>query len=248
MAPSRRTAAELERDYRIGSVEVLPNVMGGREVEESTDPADGVDGCFLYVGRLRIRKAVEVLLESMSRLPADAPRLLIVGDGEHLERLERHAQRFGVASRVAFLGRRSAGQVRDLLRRALALVVPSIYEGMPLVILEAMERSLPVVATAVSGIPEVVQDGVTGWLVPAEDPGALAAALREAAADPAAAAARGEAGRGVVLERYSVDRAAERWLRIIVESGCPVGPQSGPASGPGHDDGGSATDTEGSER
>lgn len=220
MAPSRRTAAELERDYRIGRVHVLPNVMGGRNVEEPADAvAEEFDGCLLYVGRLRVRKAVEVLLESLTRLPAETPRLVIVGDGEHLERLKRKAARLGLdRRRVVFLGRRTPGQVRDLMRRALALVVPSIYEGMPLVILEAMERSLPVVATRVSGIPEVVEDGVTGWLVPAENPVALAKALQEVTSSPEAARQRGEAGRRAVAERYGVERAAVRWQRIVVES------------------------------
>ncbi len=70
-------------------------------------------------------------------------------------------------------------------------MVPSIYEGMPLVVLEAMAAGVPVVASRVSGIPEVVVDGETGWLVPAEDPPALASALAHALADPAERARRG---------------------------------------------------------
>jgi len=232
MAPSRRTAAELERDYQVRHVEVLPNVMGGRVVEAVSDPAVGeVDGCLLYVGRLRLRKALEVLFESLLLLPPGAPRLLVVGDGEHLGRLERRARQMKLGSRVVFLGRRAPGEVRYLMGRARALVVPSIYEGMPLVILEAMEHGLPVVATRVSGIPEVVEDGVTGWLVAAEDPIALAVALSEVAEQAEEAQARGVAGRQALLERFGTAQAVERWSQIVVESGPLIGPESGATDG-----------------
>jgi starch synthase len=97
-------------------------------------------------------------------------------------------------------------------------VVPSIYEGMPLVVLEAMEAGVPVVASRVSGIPEVVADGATGWLVPPEDPAALAGALREALADPAEAARRGAAGRRRLAERFRPEAAARAWEREIGEA------------------------------
>ncbi|MDX1643529.1 MAG: glycosyltransferase family 4 protein, partial [Thermoanaerobaculia bacterium] len=178
LAPSRRTADELERDYGAEGVAVLPNVLGGREVAPVEDPSvDGAEGFLLYVGRLRVRKGLEVLFDSLRRLDEEAPRTLIVGDGEHADRLLRAAAAAGVSSRVEFLGRRSSGEVRYLMGRAGGLVVPSIYEGMPLVVLEAMESSLPVIACAVSGIPEVVEEGETGWLVPPEDAEALAAAI-----------------------------------------------------------------------
>jgi glycosyltransferase involved in cell wall biosynthesis len=232
MAPSRRTASELERDYLARRVDVLPNVMGGRVVAEEPGPAAvASQGFLLYVGRLRIRKAVEVLLESLRQLGDSAPRLLIVGDGEHRSRLERRVEHLGLGHRVEFLGRRSPGQVRSLMRQAAALVVPSIYEGMPLVILEAMERALPVIATAVSGIPEVVEDGVTGWLVEPEDSVALAAAVRDAMSRPEERHRRGEAGRLRLSDRFAPGRAAERWSEIVVERGDADRPESDASNG-----------------
>jgi glycosyltransferase involved in cell wall biosynthesis len=117
---------------------------------------------------------------------------------------------------VKFLGRQDAGRVRGLLRGAAALVVPSIYEGMPLVILEAMEAGVPVVASRVSGIPEVVEDGVTGWLVPPEDPEALAAALAEVLEHPDEARKRGEAGRRRVDERFRPRNAVAAWKQAVL--------------------------------
>ncbi|HUO85796.1 MAG TPA: glycosyltransferase, partial [Thermoanaerobaculia bacterium] len=87
--------------------------------------------------------------------------------------------------------------------------------GMPLVVLEAMESGLPVVASRVSGVPEVVIDGETGWLVPPEDPVALAAALAEVLADPVEARRRGAAARRRVEEHFRPHHAAARWLEQI---------------------------------
>ncbi len=218
LAPSAATAAELCRDYGVARAEVLPNVTGGFAIEADPAPLPGEPGALLFVGRLRIRKGVEVLLEALrglidGGLPA---RLWIAGEGEHRAALERRAAALGLDSgSVSFLGRASAGRVRTLLAGAAALVVPSTYEGMPLVVLEAMEAGRAVIASRVSGVPEVVIDGETGWLVPPEDPPALSAALARALSDPEERRRRGEAGRARVRERFRPERAAELWERTV---------------------------------
>jgi glycosyltransferase involved in cell wall biosynthesis len=224
LAPSAATAEEIRRDYlgglggRPASVGVIPNVTGGLPVEPAAGPEEETPGYLLFVGRLRIRKGVEVLLEALRSLPG--ARLLVAGDGEHRASLERRAAELDLGSAVRFLGRCDAGRVRGLLRGARALVVPSIYEGMPLVVLEAMEAGVPVIASRVSGIPEVVADGETGWLVPPEDPERLAAALEAALADPDEARRRGEAGRGRVEGEFRPAHAAARWRAAVFgESG-----------------------------
>ncbi|MES1242456.1 MAG: glycosyltransferase family 4 protein [Acidobacteriota bacterium] len=209
LAPSAATAGELRRDYGVEGAAVVPNVTGGLEIG-SASSVEEVPGYLLFVGRLRIRKGVEVLLEAL--LPG--MRLLIAGDGEHRVSLEKKAM--GLGSQVRFLGRCDAGRVRGLLKGAAALVVPSIYEGMPLVVLEAMEAGVPVVASRVSGIPEVVEEGRTGWLVPAEDPRALAAALTEVLERPDEARRRGEEGRRRVDERCRPRNAADAWMRAVL--------------------------------
>jgi glycosyltransferase involved in cell wall biosynthesis len=230
LAPSQATAEELSRDYRVRGVEVLPNVLGGREVVPEVDESIGDrSGFLLYVGRLRIRKAVEVLFEALSDLDEESPDLLLVGEGEHSGALQQKARSLQIDSRVRFLGRRSPAEVRYLMSKARALVVPSIYEGMPLVILEGMQAALPVIASAVSGIPEVVEDGETGWLVPSEDPPELAAAIWRCWADPIEAERRGDAGAERLSRRFAADQVAALWLQLVVES-TPVGrTQSGPA-------------------
>ena len=232
LAPSAATAAELRRDYRVGEVAVVPNAMGEMPAAAKEGPADGEEGAtgyLLVVGRLRIRKGVDVLLAAMPELLRRHPaaRLLIAGDGEHRAALERAAAALALGEAVSFLGRADAMRVRRLLQGAAALVVPSIYEGMPLVVLEAMEASVPVVASRVSGIPEVVEDGRTGWLVPPEEPASLAAALAAALDDAAAAARRGAAGRRLLAERFRPVHAARRWRRAVLGGG-EAGPEIAP--------------------
>ena len=101
------------------------------------------------------------------------------------------------------------------LAEADVFCLPSIYEGLPLAILEAMAAGLPVVATAVSGNPEAVEDGVTGLLVPPESATALADALITLLADPERRRAMGEAARARVAERFSIDRIAAEHLALL---------------------------------
>jgi len=162
--------------------------------------------------------------------------LVVAGDGEHRAALEACTAELGLGAAVTFLGRCDAGRVRALLASCRALVVPSTYEGMPLVVLEAMEVGVPIVASAVSGIPEVVVGGETGWLVPSEDPAALAAALAAVLADPAEARRRGAAGRRRLDRRFRPHHAARRWLAAVAPPGraaAPAPPVPPPAPPPG---------------
>lgn len=217
LAPSAVTARELEEDYDVKEVAVLPNVTGGLEIPlETCAAAINESGFLLFVGRLRLRKGVEVLFQALHRLASSHPRarLLVAGDGEHRSALEARCVELGLQEQVRFLGRCRAGEVRELMSRASALVVPSIYEGMPLVILEAMEASLPVIASSVSGIPEVVGE-TTGWLVPAEDSEALAKALEESLSDPQEARRRGSAGRQRLEDEFRPVHGARLWHDLV---------------------------------
>jgi glycosyltransferase involved in cell wall biosynthesis len=218
LAPSKVTADELARDYKAQPIGVLPNVMGPNIQKAS--PLDGVPPnheILLFVGRLRIRKGVDILLEAYKILRQENQtcRLMIAGDGEHRKALERRISNLEIKSEVVMLGRCSAAQVADLLGQASALVVPSSYEGMPLVILEAMEAGIPVVASRVSGIPEIVEDGETGWLVQPGSVEELASVLAEVLSDPAEARRRGSKGRQRLEVAFRPRQAAQRWLEIV---------------------------------
>ena len=225
LAPSRVTAAEIERDYGVGGVEVVPNVTGAPlDLPEDEEPREsradelfGREPFLLAVGRLRIRKGFEILLRAMATAHGRGhrPRLVIAGDGERRDSLSALARDLGLGTSVRFAGRCTRSEVARLRRRATALVVPSTYEGMPLVVLEAMGDRIPVIASAVSGIPEVVVDEETGWLVPPERSGALADALIAATLDPDESRRRGEAGGRRLDRRFRPRHAAERWLEAL---------------------------------
>jgi len=169
------------------------------------------------VGRLARQKDHPTLLAALARLPADVQLLVVGGDpfGDGAERLAARAVELGVARRTHFLGIRH--DVPDLLAASDLFVLPSLWEGLGLVFLEAMAVHLPIVATDVSAIPEVVHDGVSGWLVPPGDPVALADTVARALASPSERAARGLAGHMRLLERFGLPRMIEETLAVYGE-------------------------------
>jgi glycosyltransferase involved in cell wall biosynthesis len=155
--------------------------------------ADRTDGLglpeeyFLFVGRIAPNKGLPYLVDALAALDGNSARpLVLMGRdwGERPSLLERARAR-GVGDRVRFLGHvDDPAQYRGVIRRASALVLPSEWEAFGLVLLEAMAAGTPVVATAVGGVPEVLDEGRAGRLVPYGDPVALESALRAVVGDP----------------------------------------------------------------
>lgn len=152
---------------------VMPNGV------DAAAPCSG-GGEVLYVGRLTKLKSVDVLLAAMRRLPGETLR--IVGDGPERRPLERAASDL---SNVIFTGRLDHRQAMAMLARAKVLVLPSQHEGQPNILMEAMTRGVPVVATDVGGVPDLVEHGRTGWLVRPGDAAAIANAIRAISSDRA---------------------------------------------------------------
>jgi glycosyltransferase involved in cell wall biosynthesis len=135
----------------------------------------------LSVGRLKAPKDFLTFVRALAALPEEAFDALIVGDGPDRPAVEAEIELLGLGNRVRLLGERD--DVPALLARADAFVLASRSEGLPVSVLEAMAAELPVVASRVGGVPELVTDGETGFLVPPADPPALAAALRRLVGD-----------------------------------------------------------------
>lgn len=224
VAPSRVTLGELEADYGVkGRREVIHNGIAidstlGRALRlaAETRPDEPERPTVLYVGRLRTRKAVAVLMLAMRLLRDSIPdvRLLIVGDGEQVVPLGRLREQFQLKGTVQFAGKIDRDRLAAYYQAADVYCLPSIYEGFPLAILEAMAAGLPVVATRVSGNPEAVVHGETGLLVEKESAEELAEALRSLLQDIPGARAMGERGRRRLLEHFTIERIAEQYRSL----------------------------------
>ena len=172
------------------------------------DPVPADARIVLTTSRLAVQKGVDVALRALAGLPEDCV-LVVLGEGPERPTLEALASGLGLADRVFLLGR--VPDVAAWLRRATVYVQPSRWEGFGLGVLEAMHASLPVVATRVSSLPELVVDGETGYLVPVDDPAALAGATRRALDAPQF----GAAGRVRALREFSVARMADRLVALF---------------------------------
>jgi glycosyltransferase involved in cell wall biosynthesis len=169
------------------------------------------------VGVLRPQKAHQVLLAATSLLRSEWPSLqiLIVGDGSERARLERAAQELGVGSTVRFLGVR--GDVVDVLGAIDVAVCCSDFEGSPLAVMEYMDAGLPLVATTVGGVPDLIDSGVHGLLVPPQDPLALANAIAELLRDPEKARSLGERARARRRAEFDIDVQVRRTEALYLE-------------------------------
>ncbi|WP_102226395.1 glycosyltransferase [Acidimangrovimonas sediminis] len=183
-APPRTSRAELRRSFGIAPTAPL----------------------IVSVCVLRPEKGVDRLLRAFPAIREAVPaaHLLVVGDGVMRAKWEELAWSEGIADRVHFAGQRR--DVADIMRAADLFALPTLFDAQPTVVMEAMAARLPVVASHVGGIPDMVEDGITGRLVRPDNPSALARAIIPLLADPALAQGYGAAGRQRVETDFSMDR------------------------------------------
>jgi len=172
---------------------------------------------FLYAGRLSHEKGVDVLIRAAALVPEATVDVL--GDGPERARLEKLAQEVA-PGRVRFHGRLGREQVHEAMRRSIAVVVPSRwYENQPITILEAFACGVPVVGTRLGGIPELIEDGVTGWSVAPDDPPALAERMKHVAGDVDRMSTMGRAARAFVEGGFAPAAHLQRLSEIYIEAG-----------------------------
>lgn len=189
-------------------------------------PALEEDGLrILYVGSLIRKKGVRHLLDALAKLPDGLTwRARILGGGNLLDELRQQAAALGLADRVVFEGPQPSEAVMAANRDAHVLVVPSILgkegrvEGIPVVLMEAMANGRLVIASALSGIPELVEEGVTGRLVEPGDSDAIAAALTEATENWDETKRIAQAGRCRIAEQYLISNNARELARMMEET------------------------------
>ena len=216
-----------EKDFLTGSYGIPADrvavIMNGVDQEFFQSPRGAPSGppVILSVGRLEPEKDQNTLIEAFRLVAADhrEAQLWLVGNGSLREKLISLVARYDLAGRVQVLPGRP--NLRSLFQEAAVFALSSLEEGLPNVVLEAMVAGLPVVATRVGGLPEVVRPGRTGWLVPPRDVPALAAAISHLLSDPETSQAFGRAGREQAVRDFSLAnmvRSHEEIFMSLVKS------------------------------
>ncbi|UZD91703.1 glycosyltransferase family 4 protein [Cognatishimia activa] len=179
---------------------------------EGAKPASGQK--LLFVGRLAAVKGLPILLQSM--VDVEGASLTVIGDGPDRGDLQAQTRDLGLADRVDFVGYKSQDDVAEALKNHDIFVLPSFAEGVPVVLMEAMATERPVITTQIAGIPELVENGVDGFLVPPGNTAALTEALKSLCADTKLQVKMGKSGRQKVTAGYtSKDEAA--WLSKLFD-------------------------------
>lgn len=219
VAVSQEVRASLEADLGLTAVELarVRVIANGVEIPDSLDPAlaqqarakygiPAGDPLVITAGRMTEQKNHGLLLEAMLGLRRTGVRCraLIAGDGPLRAYLEQRADELGIADQVVMPG--NVRDLTELMQGADVFVLPSLWEGLPLVLLEAMACGLPVVGTRIHGVAEVVEDGVSGLLVEPGDAAAMARAIATLLRNAGMRAAFGAAGLAIVRREYDFAR------------------------------------------
>jgi glycosyltransferase involved in cell wall biosynthesis len=216
---SRYNRRYLRKHYpeaRRAHLEVVRNGLDTTRFCPNPHP-QGAPPCIIAVGRLVETKGFHVLVEACARLRDRglSCQCLIIGDGPEAGRLQDLVNAFGVDNRVVLQGKLSPAELMPYYRRADVLAMPACIrhqdaDGIPTVLIEALAMEIPVVATRVSGIPELVVDGETGLLVAPDDAAALAEALARLLGDQDLARRLARAGRDLVVSQYRGETSARQ--------------------------------------
>jgi glycosyltransferase involved in cell wall biosynthesis len=168
-------------------------------------------------GRLVELKGIDYMLSAAAALLPEFPtlRVEIAGSGPEREKLEALAVRAGLRDRIKFLG--WIADIRPVLSGWDVFVMPSLEEGFPIAALDAMGAGLPVIATPVGGVPELIEDGTTGWLVPPRNVESLTARLRLLLSDPELRLRMGAAGHARVRDHFSTAQMTANFAQLYDE-------------------------------
>ncbi len=209
-----------EAHERLGikqDIKVIPNFVDAEVFSPVTSEVvetNSRDVVVAHISNFRPVKRVQDVVNAMRIVAKEAPsaQLMLVGDGPERHRIERLIDSLDLKGHVLLTGFRS--DVPNLLRCSDVVVLCSETESAPLTLLEGMSSGLPVVATSVGGIPEIVEDGVNGFLIPPKHPEAIAERILQLNSDKKLRARLGKEARRTVLERYTADKVVGQYLEV----------------------------------
>jgi glycosyltransferase involved in cell wall biosynthesis len=221
VAISQEVAASVERFYGLKSIAIIPNGITFDRYQSAQDDRarwretegfhrDSI--LFTCVARLEPQKNPFLLLRAFAALNDARAHLVLLGSGSLMAPLKAHVHTHGLEGRVHVLGKRD--NVRECLAASDVFVLSSNWEGNPLAVMEAMAAGLPVISTAVGGVPDLVQSGEQGILVPPEDFPAFTQAMRLLIDDPAKRTAMGCAARALASTAFRVERMVEGYTSL----------------------------------
>ena len=191
------------------------------DFHEHAAPSPGAVNCLVCVGRLSEQKGQLLLIQAAALLAQRGIKfkLLLAGDGELRERITHDIKVHCLENYVELTGWLSSAQVRERLLASTALVLPSLAEGLPVAIMEAMALRRPVLSTYIAGIPELVRPGINGWLFPAGSAEDLANAMESCfTSSVAQLETMGDAARQAVLERHDIRHEARKLMAHFREA------------------------------
>ncbi len=205
------------RIVEIANGVAIPKVEAGDVLRLRAELGRNENDVFLLsVGRLRHQKGHAVLLRALPMVLRQFPNtmMLIAGDGPLRQELQAEAESLGISEQVRFLGVRN--DIPVLMTLADLFLFPSRFEGMPNAVLEAMSHGLPVIATAVQGVDEIIRDGDNGVIVPLEDPGRLADAILRLLSYPEERRRLGRSAQATIEKDYTVDKMCIKYEKLLL--------------------------------
>ena len=217
--------ADLSRQTDLFPVQVIPNGVDVDFFRPPDEPRDfpGKPFAFLFAGRFQPQKNLFFLLDRFNELQQASRRpftLHLVGNGPMLTNLQQYAARLGLQDRLIWHGWLDKESLRRVYQSADCFINPSLYEGMPNTVLEAMASGLPVVASHIPGHDDLVKPGETGYLINLSEAAAFTQAFINLMDHRELARAMGQAGRDLAVRDFSWDRTALNYLNIFGQSGC----------------------------
>jgi glycosyltransferase involved in cell wall biosynthesis len=222
VAVADKVRATIQQLYGYPDPPLIPNGIPTDEYAPDSDTraqwrqAHGIEPratVLTHIGRFAVQKNHALLVEAFAQVRSNAPLyLLLVGGGELENAVREQVAGLGLQERVRFLGIRA--DVAEILNASDVFVLSSLWEGNPMSVMEAMAAGLPVVSTAVGGVPELVREGETGLLVPSEDAAALAQAMQALVDDPVRRQAMGAAARQHAVAHFDIRHTARGYEQL----------------------------------
>jgi glycosyltransferase involved in cell wall biosynthesis len=175
------------------------------------------DNYVLFVGHLEKVKGVEYLIDAFNKIHKEFPgfRLVLVGDGGEKRNYELRIMNYELNDRIKFTGELPLEQVRDIMKNCYCLVLPSLSEGLPRVLIEAMALGKPVVGSNVHGIPDLIKDGYNGFLAEPKDSRGLYEKMKALLRDKDLAIKMGRKGREIVKQNFSNEKYIDNYINMI---------------------------------